>query len=217
MKKEMCEIVHNDYNKITSCMMWLGPRLRLNINARLWSSSNDKSYNYHTEVMYLSGKVPLINMNLTPHIYYSIDPVDSSLKNDLSVRINTIDMPTIQRMANKILEIADMVFTNRNSNNIDDIYNKIKNMHCSVGLYTGNFTIEIEPTMNVIGIARDKSIGFNIMLNGIDEPFFIDMNTAINMASIFNQNASYMIMMGQILLLNLQAPYGTNLIDFTNR
>ena len=208
MKKEMCEIIHNDYNKITYCMMWLGPRLRLNINARLWSSSNDKSYNYHTEVMYLSGKVPLINMNLTPHIYYSIDPVDSSL--------NTIDMPTIQRMANKILEIADIVFTNRNSI-IDDIYNRIKNMHCSVGLYTGNFSIEIEPTMNVIGIARDKSIGFNIMLNGIDEPFFIDMNTAINMANIFNQNASYMIMMGQMLLLNLQAPYGTNLIDFTNR
>ena len=119
-------------------------------------------------------------------------------------------------MANKILDIADIVFTNRNSI-IDDIYDRIKNMHCSVGLYTGNFTIEIEPTMNVIGIARDKSIGFNIMLNGIDEPFFIDMNTAINMASIFNQSASYMIMMGQMLLLNLRAPYGTNLIDFTNR
>ena len=55
------------------------------------------------------------------------------------------------------------------------------------------------------------------MLNGIDEPFFIDMNTAINMANIFNQSASYMIMMGQMLLLNLRAPYGTNLIDFTNR
>jgi len=215
MKKEMCEYTHNDYNKITFCMMWLGARLRLNLNTRLWSSgSNGTDYNYHSEFMYLSGKVPRINISLTPHIYFSIDPIDSSLKKDMSVRINTIDIPNMNKMAEKILEVAKNIVYASNNMDIEAVYEKIKNFHCVVSLYSGNCILEIEPTLSYTGVARNASIGFNIILNGTDELFYIDINTAINMATIFSQPVTYMLLMGQMLLLNLNAPYGTNLKEY---
>ena len=172
--REMCRIVHNDYNRISDKVMWLSPEYLLKFNVDLYinrqaRSQNDKSRsNFHKEIGYTFDNEHRVKINRDFTYYLSIEPTRNNGPN----RKVNIGPKSIYFLKYKLETVIESWFSNNNSP-----FSR-QNGHLFIPTDPGSIKVlldfdgylEFEPT--VLQINGQEMTGVKIFVNN-DNDFFM--------------------------------------------
>ena len=211
--KEMCTIVHNDYEKISDKIMFLSNDYILKFNVNL-NKRNKNKENFHKEFGYTVNGDFRINISRDFVPYLSIESARRSDSNKVQLQIGMNDIYFFRM---KLQEVVGW-FTTEQFKNLfvrkDDriiIPVKVDSIiaHVSFGQY-----IEFEPTTAVFN--NEQLIGVRVYLSSDNISFFMGVNTLLSLnyfIETFNMYQS-----AQLMLNYLGRPdNGTNYMEFQDK
>lgn len=214
MKKQMVELVHNDYEKISDICMWLNREYVVKFNVDLNKHTEHRKDNYHKEFGYISSDGDYrinISRDITP--YLSIESIKRTQEgNKIQIRIGMNDIYFFKEKLNIVASLFtdsyfDTLFIKRNGKLM--ITKKVEPITASV-MY--NSYIEFEPA--VLTLQNEEQIaGVNMYLNSDNIFTFLDTNTLLSF--VYFIETFNMYQSAQLMLSYIGRPEnGTNYIDY---
>lgn len=200
--KEMVQISHNDYEKVSDTVLWLSNEYVLKFNVEL-NRHNDKKgkINFHSEYGYTMNGEYRVNIMRTFSYYLSIESVRRDMDGyKAQVRIGP---ENIYFLKYKLHEVV-LWFTSKNHSSLfvkkDGkiiILEKIPpiSVHVQYGQY-----LEFEPAVQIIN-NNEQVIGIRIYLNSDGVSFFISANTVLSLCyciDTFNMYQSAQLMLNYL-------------------
>ena len=215
----MVNLVHNDYDKIYSTIMWINNEYILKMCVDLSHTNkkmNNPRENYHKEIGYTGANGFCVNINLDPYFYLSIESSKRSAMDNrkMTIRIYQDDMYLLLFRLNEACEwfTSDKyskLFV-KNDNKIMFL-ERVNNIKCGLRYDY----LEFEPAIMTNTNNGEQEIGVKLYL-GADNIFtFINAISLLNLNHFLQHFNIYQA--GLSLLSYLGRPeYGTNYINMDN-
>lgn len=214
--KELCTIIHNDYEKISDNCMWLSNDYILKFTVEL-NKHNDKygKINYYKEIGYSINGEYRININREFIYYLSIESVKRNIDGyKLNIRIGLND---IYFLKYKLEEVISW-FTNKQYENLfakdnnGKIVMTMKPNSIIVNLSYNNY-IEFEPSIFVFENS-DQSTGVKVYLGSDTNSFFMNINTLFGFKYFIDTFNMYQSAQNMLNFLG-KPEYGTNYFEYS--
>ena len=213
--KEMCTIVHNDYEKVSDKIMFLSDEYLLKFNVELNRHVKNKKDNFYKEFGYSINGEYRVNISREFIYYLSIESVKRSDAGRLQVKINLTDFYFFKM---KLQEVVSWFISEQYKNLFAKKDNRIiipvKVNPIVVNVSFGQY-IEFEPSTTTLNNG-EQLIGVRVFLSSDNVSFFMRVNTLLalnDFISYFNMYQS-----AQLMLNYLGRPEnGTNYMEFGNR
>lgn len=219
---DICKIVHNDYDRISDRIMWLSNdfilKFTVDLNRKNTFNGRTTIINFHKEFGYNTddGRFA-VKINREFNYYLSIESSRRGIDGlKCNVRIGINDIYFVKMKMGILIHWftgADMkdLFVKQNGRivlhkRVEPIKIMIQRDLCS---------LEFEPAVQYINDA-EQWIGVNCYLNGSQEPFFMNVNTALAFANVISTFDLYQSAIGLLNYVGRPA-YGTNMVDMNQQ
>lgn len=213
--REMCTIVHNDYEKISDRIMFLSNDYMLKFNVELNRRSKDKEKeNFHKEFGYTLNGEYRININREFNSYLSIESVRRIDSNKVQIKITMNEIFYFKVKLQKAVdwfttEQFKSLFVKKDDRIIIPVKVDPIIAHVAYGQY-----IEFEPSTAMYN--NEQIIGVQVYLSSDNISFFMGINTLLSLNYFIDTFNMYQS--AQLMLNYLGRPEnGTNYIEFNNK
>lgn len=217
---EMCKITHNNYDRITDKVMWLGFGATLNFNVDLYYMRSEKfskdkiKENFHREVMYKPNPDGEYRVKIIRdfNYYFTIDLSTKDMKNRVIITANEIYFLVFNLKAVMKWFIGENGVNNIFAKRPDGrIFIPTKPESIKIQL-AFNTSLEIEPRVEIID--GYDTIGVRLYMNNANDFFFMPSNNVFSLVHMFSTCNMYQL--AQNMLNYMGRPeYGTNSYDMT--
>lgn len=216
--KEMC-LTHDNYDKISDRVMWLGNGASLFFTVELFYNRKDFytgskiRENYHKEVLYKNNDYDSYRVKIIREFnyYFSIELNKKDYKESIRIAANNIYFVIFN--LNKVIKWftgedgVNKVFNTKNGKLFIPTHPESIKVNLSFDQY-----IEFEPA--VCNINGYDTIGVNVFLN--NDAFYFFMSSSDTFSLLQMLNTCNMYMMAQNMINYLGRPeFGTNAFDMT--
>lgn len=211
---EMCKLIHNDYDRITDKVMWLGFGVTLNFNVDLFYYKKDRNMekikeNFHREYLYKLNEDDPYRVKIIRDFTYYFS-IDYNVKN---VKERAIIGP--EQIYFLIFNLKNVIQWFIGENGINVIFSKGKDGKLfipthpepiKINLAFGNY-IEFEPAVGMIN--GYETIGVKTYLNNDGIFFFMSSDTLFSLYYMLHTCNMYELAQNMLNYIGRPA-YGTN-------
>lgn len=210
---EMCNLIHNDYDKITDKVMWLGFGVVLNFNIDLFFMKNNGTHektkeNFHREYMYRvdSDSPYRVKIIRDFNYYFSIEYNTKEFKERVVIAPNNIYFLIFN--LKKVMKwfIGDNGVNNIFKKNNGKLFIPTHPDPIRVNLAFGNY-IEFEPAVSMYN--GYETIGVKAYLNSDGIFFFMSSDTVFSLYHMLSTCNMYGLAQNMLNYIG-RPPYGTN-------
>lgn len=213
---EMCKITHNNYDRISDKVMWLGAGLTLNFVVDLFyiRKSVNGEYiknNFHKEVIYKSDNDYKVKIIRDFNYYFTIDYNDGK-------NIKTTARIGVDNLYFLIFNLKKVLNWFTGEDGINKIFSS-KNGKIIIPTHPDSIKIQlvfntsIEFEAAIGNINGYETIGCNVFINDIPTPVFVSYTTIFSLYQMLTTCNMYM--MAQNMLNYIRPELGTNVFDMT--
>lgn len=212
--REMCSIVHNDYEKISDRIMFLSNDYMLKFNVELNRHKEKEKENFHKEFGYNINGEYRININREFNSYLSIESIRRIDSNKVQIKITINEIYYFKAKLQNVVEWFTTeqfksLFVKKDGRIIIPVKVEPIRTHVAYGQY-----IEFEPTTAIYN--NEQIIGVQVYLSSDNISFFMNINTLLSLnyfIDTFNMYQSTQLMLNYIG----RPDNGTNYMEFNNK